>query len=68
MLFLYATEITEDKHCGFRCNRSTNDRIICIRQVLQKGWNEAEIQLFVYFKKAYDSLVILIKLRVCADK
>ena len=68
MLFLYATEITEDKHCCFGCKRSTNNRIICIRQVFQKGWNDAEIQLFVHFKKAYDSLVILIKLWVCADK
>jgi hypothetical protein len=41
----------------------TTDHIICIRQVLQKGWNDAVSQLFVDFKKAYDSLVILIKLQ-----
>jgi len=36
MSILYATEITEDKHCGFRLNRPTTDHIICIRQILQK--------------------------------
>jgi hypothetical protein len=25
-----------DHHCGFRRNRSTTDRIFCIRQILEK--------------------------------
>ena len=29
----YAEEITGDHHCGFRRNRSTTDRIFCVRQI-----------------------------------
>jgi hypothetical protein len=38
-------------------NRSTTDQIFCIRQILEKKWgyNETVHQLFVDFKKAYDS-------------
>src|SRR5215475_14421537 len=44
--------------CGFRRNRSTTDHILCIRQILEKKWehNEAVHQLFIDFKKAYDSV------------
>jgi hypothetical protein len=44
--------------CGFRCNRSTIDQIFCIRQILEKKWeyNETVHQLFINFKKAYDSV------------
>jgi len=37
---------------------STADHIFCIRQILEKKWkyNEAVHQLFIDFKKAYDSL------------
>ena len=54
----YAEEITVDHHCGFRCNRSTADHIFCIRQILEKKWeyNEVVHQLFIDFKKAYDSV------------
>jgi hypothetical protein len=54
----YAEEITGDHQCGFRHNRSTTDHIFCIRQILEKKWeyNEAVHQLFVDFKKAYDSV------------
>jgi sorting nexin-29 len=47
-----------DHHCGFRRNRSTTDHIFSIRQVLKKKWehNEAVYQLFIDFKKAYDSV------------
>jgi len=47
-----------DHQCGFRRNRSTNDHIFCIRQILEKKWkhNEAVHQLFTDFKKAYDSV------------
>jgi hypothetical protein len=35
-LVLYIDEIIGDHQCGFRCNRSTTDRIFCIRQILEK--------------------------------
>jgi hypothetical protein len=43
---------------GFRRNSSTIDHIFCIRQVLEKKWeyNEVVHQLFIDFKKAYDSV------------
>jgi hypothetical protein len=39
-------------------NRSTTDQIFCIRQILEKEWEYNEIvhQLFIDFKKAYDSI------------
>ena len=54
----HAEEITGHHQCGFRCNRSTTDLIFCIRQILEKKWeyNEAVHQLFIDFKKAYDSV------------
>ena len=54
----YAEEIIEDHQYGFQHNRSTTDHIFCICQILAKKWeyNEAEHQLFVDFKKAYDSV------------
>jgi hypothetical protein len=46
----YAEEIIEEHQCGFS--------IFCIRQILEKKWeyNEAVRQLFIDFKKAYDSV------------
>jgi hypothetical protein len=43
---------------GFDVNRSANDQIFCIRQILEKKWeyNETVHQLFIDFKKAYDSV------------
>jgi len=41
-LIPYAKEIIEDHQCGFRRNRSTIDRIICIRQTLEKKWEYNE--------------------------
>jgi hypothetical protein len=37
---------------------STNDQIFCIRQILEKKWeyNEMVHQLFIDFKKAYNSV------------
>ena len=54
----YANEVIGDHQCGFRRNRSTTDHIFCIRQIPQKKWeyNEAVHQLFIDFKKAYDSI------------
>jgi hypothetical protein len=53
----YIDKITGDHQCGFRCNRSTIDQIFCIRQILETKWeyNETVQQLFINFKKAYDS-------------
>ena len=38
--------------------KSTTDHIFCIRQILEKKWehNETVHQLFIDFKKAYDSV------------
>jgi hypothetical protein len=46
-------EITADCQCGFRRNRWTNDQ-----NFLEKQWeyNETVHQLFVNFKKTYDSV------------
>ena len=57
-LIPYAKEIIGDYQCGFRRNRSTTDHIFCIRQVLEKTWqyDEEVHQLFIDFKKAYDSV------------
>ena len=54
----YAEEIIGDHQCGFRRSRSTTGHVFCIRQMLEKKWeyNEAVHQLFIDFKKAYDSV------------
>ena len=59
MLIPYVLEIIGDQQFGFRRNRSTIDRIFCIRQILEKKWeyNEEVHQLFIDFKKAYDSVL-----------
>jgi hypothetical protein len=51
---LYIDEVIGDHQRGFRCNRSTTDQILCIRQILE--YNETVHQLFIDFKKAYDSV------------
>jgi hypothetical protein len=53
----YAEEITGDHQCGFQCSISTADHIVCIHQILEKKWEYIEVvhQLFIDFKKAYDS-------------
>jgi len=54
----YTEEIIGHHQCGFRCNRSTTDQIFCVHQILEKTWeyNEAVHQLFIEFKKSYDSV------------
>jgi hypothetical protein len=44
--------------CGFRRNRSTTDQNFYIYQILEKNWeyNGTVHQLFIDFKKAYDSV------------
>jgi hypothetical protein len=57
-LIPYIDEITRDHQCGFRRNRSVTHQIFCIPQILEKKWeyNETVRQLFIAFKKTYDSL------------
>jgi hypothetical protein len=57
-LIPYADKSIGDHQCGFRRNRSTTDQIFYIRQILEKKWeyNGTEHQLFIYFRKAYDSV------------
>jgi hypothetical protein len=54
----YIDEIIGDHQCGFQCNRSTPDQNFCIRNILEKEWeyNDTVHQLFIDFKKAYDSV------------
>jgi hypothetical protein len=54
----YVSEVTGDRQCGFRRNRSTADQVFYIRQILEKKWeyNGMVHQLFIDFKKAYDSI------------
>jgi hypothetical protein len=58
-LTLYVNEIIGDHQCGFRHNRSTMDQIFYIREILEKKWeyNGTVHQLFIDFKKAYDSVM-----------
>jgi len=54
----YAEEIIWYHQNGFRHNRSTADHIFCIRQILEEKWeyNEPVHQLFIDFRKVYDSV------------
>jgi hypothetical protein len=58
ILLAYADEIIGDHQCGFWCNRSMTDHIFYIWQILQKKCecNVTVHQLFIDFKKAYDSV------------
>jgi len=57
-LIPYPEKIVWKNKCRFRRNRSTTDHILCIRQIPQQKWDndEAVYQLFIDFKKAYDSV------------
>jgi hypothetical protein len=54
----YVSGIIGDHQCGFHHNRSTTDQIFYICQIVEKKWeyNGAVHQLFIDFKKAYDSV------------
>jgi hypothetical protein len=43
---------------GFRCKRSTTNQILYVCQILEKRWehNGTVHQIFIDFKKAYDSV------------
>jgi hypothetical protein len=54
----YVNEVIGNHQCGFHCYRSTRDQFIYIRQILEKKkreYNGTVHQLFIDFKKAYDS-------------
>jgi len=57
-LIPYTKEIIGDHQCGFQRNMSTIDHIFCICQILEKKleYNEEVHQLFIDFKKSYDSV------------
>jgi hypothetical protein len=63
MLSSVVDKIIGDHKGGFPHNMSTTDKIFCIRQLLKKKWeyNETVHQLFVDFKKAYDSVRSAVK-------
>jgi hypothetical protein len=54
----YVNEVIGDYQCGFHRNRSTTNQIFYIQQILEKKWeyNGTVHQLFIDFKKAYDSV------------
>jgi hypothetical protein len=54
----YADEIIGYHQCEFRRNRSMTDQIFYIQQILEKKWEYSCTvhQLFIDFKKAYDSV------------
>jgi hypothetical protein len=54
----YAGEIIVDHQCRFQCSRSTTDQISGICHILEKKWEYSLTlhQLFIGFKKAYDSV------------
>ena len=54
----YAEEIIGNHQYCFRRNRSTADHIFCIRQIFEKNceYNKAVHQVFIDFKKTYDSV------------
>jgi hypothetical protein len=58
MLAPYVNEIVGDHQCEFHHTRSTTDQIFYIWQMLEKKWecNGTVHQLFIDFKKAYDSV------------
>jgi hypothetical protein len=54
----YISEIIGDHQCGFHHNRSTTNQMFYIWQIQEKKWeyNGMAHQLFIDFKKAYDSI------------
>jgi hypothetical protein len=72
-LIPYADDILGNHECGFRRNRSTTDQIFYICQILEEKWEYSGKvhQIFIDFKKAYDSVRrevlynILIEFGIC---
>jgi sorting nexin-29 len=57
-LTLYTDKITEDHQSVLSCNRSITNQMFSIWQLLEKKWeyNGTVYQLFIDFKKAYNSV------------
>jgi hypothetical protein len=51
-------EIILDHRCVFQCNRPSTEQVFSIHQIPDKKWeyNEKIQQIFIDFKKAYDSV------------
>jgi hypothetical protein len=49
-------EIIAHGQCGFRLSISTTDQIPFVRQILEWEYNETLYQIFMDFKKTYDSV------------
>jgi hypothetical protein len=52
----YIDEIIGDHQCGFQCNRSTTDKIFCIRQILEKNGSEIRRQIS-YSKSSREPMI-----------
>jgi hypothetical protein len=52
----YPEEIIGDNQCGFPHNSSTTHHTLCISEIHETKWEYNEHQLFIDFKKAYDSV------------
>jgi sorting nexin-29 len=54
----YVEEILGDYQCGFRKGRSTTDKILCLRMVLERACEyKVDIhQLYIDYKQAYDTI------------
>jgi hypothetical protein len=54
----YAEDVIGDHQFGLQCNGSNTDHTFCICQILKKKleYSETVHQLFIDFKKAYDSV------------
>jgi hypothetical protein len=68
-LIPYVDEIIGDHQCGFQRNRPTTDQIFYIRQILEKKWeyNDTVHQIFIDFKKAYDSVRREASYNICIE-
>jgi hypothetical protein len=52
----YSKDITGSHQCGFLRNTSTTNHIFCNHQIFDTKHHKAVLQLFIDFKKAYDSV------------
>ena len=59
----YAEEIIGDHQCGFRCNRTTADHILCICQILERNGNKTK--QCISFLSTARRLMIKIRCRSC---
>ena len=55
----YAEEITGDRQCGFRSNRSATDHIFCISETLEKKKGTTMKQCFNYLQTSRKPMIRL---------